>query len=428
MADIDLPVFSFLPDWAGGVTENLSFLTDVLRAEEGAEQRRILRLTPRRTLEADFLLYGADRTFWDLFMSRLSGGEIMVPLYWDIGRLSATLVPAVTNRLDLDTRWTEFAPGLAIIAGKRALEYEVVEIVAVDDDGLDLAAPVDNPWPVGSAVMPLRRALIDDTGEVSHLSDRVATVSVQIGFSVRNPWVDQSVPVFYSGFPVFVSAPDWSGALGVAYDLETLRLDNTTGLPYQVDSLGRALLGQSHRWFLAGRERLAGFRDILYRHMGRAGALWLPTFKDDLRIVVDIAAVDDQIAVESVGYIYVGGPASGREHIALRTASGTVFRRVLAVSPGPSPAIEILELDGPVGLDLATGQDYQLSFADLARFDQDDFSLVHRTDTLGLTEVNAMFRTFKGTRTNPLPVSYPIPTAAMIEGTCGEAVDMTCYS
>ena len=71
----DLPIWTFRPNWSGGVTERLEWLTDVLPSRVGAEQRRGLRLSPRRSLEFQLLLHGEERTFFDLMLQALGSSD-----------------------------------------------------------------------------------------------------------------------------------------------------------------------------------------------------------------------------------------------------------------------------------------------------------------------------------------------------------------
>lgn len=579
--ELDIPVWSFRADWKEGVTENLSFLTDVLRASEGAEQRRSLRETPRRTIEADFLLSGPERTFFDLFLNRLGGQEMLVPLYWDIVTLSAPAVVGTTDRIDFDNTRREFTPGYAILMGKTALTYEIVEIVAMDDAGVDLADPVAQTWPRGSKLIPLRRAFLDDIGTPSHVTAGMATATARFLIREANPWwaevalpkhsagwrykteaynltpasdysdpdyddsawavemapfytndtphpnasirawgntdgfdvgggknvwmrrtlavapgytlgitvayddaarvwvdgvevtltrvgggsgpgvavgtivptrsdpviavfldeqfapgsgnwtfidveVSQYAPTYaapqsYLGLPVFLDEPNWVENLDTAYDREIIRLDTEIGLPYQVDSLGRALVGQAHRWFLPGREKLAAFRDLLYRHRGRQRSFWLPTFKHDFRLVNSPGSGATQIEVENTGFRYVGGPSSGREYIAIKHSGGTILRKITSVVAGTTSATEKLNLDAPLGLALSPGLVRRISFADVARFDSDEFQITHHAGIDGLAESQATFRTFKNTRTSPDPIYYPIVVEAKNALPCGVA-------
>ncbi|AGF89702.1 hypothetical protein SP099_00290, partial [Salmonella phage FSL SP-099] len=59
------PVFLPLPNWKDGVTERIEWQTDVMISESGAEQRRPIRLHPRRSFEATFLRWEEKRTLLD---------------------------------------------------------------------------------------------------------------------------------------------------------------------------------------------------------------------------------------------------------------------------------------------------------------------------------------------------------------------------
>lgn len=423
MADIDLPVFSFRPNWREPMAERLSFLTDVLTASQGAEQRRSVRQTPRRSFEADFLLSGPERTFFDLFINKAAGGEVVAPLYWEVVVLSATVTAGVTTRINFDTsyrEWVYHEGRLALLVSDSALEYSVVEIASVDAGGVDLVAPPGRSWPKGSKLYPLRRVAIEQVGDLGHMTAGIASATAELRVVGPNPWeaAASAYPV-YAGLPVFTDTPNWVEDLTVEYGRDLKMLDTNVGLTYQTDPLGRALIGQAHRWFLNGRERLAGFRDLIYRHRGRAGAFWLPTFKADLRLVASAGSSATQIQVERAGLIYTGCPTSGREYIVIEHSAGRIVRRITSVEIGATDEIEKLNLDAALGLALSPGQVRRISFVDTGRFDTDDFEIIHHGGVDALHTVSAMFRTFKNSRSAPSPVHFPIPTTAMGSSPCG---------
>jgi len=405
MADIDLPVFSFRPNRREAMSERLSFLTDVLRASQGAEQRRSVRETPRRSFDADFLLTGPERTFWDLFMNRLGGENVMVPIYWEVVSLSSGLTAGVSDRIDFDTDYTEwpyFVDGLALVAGDSALDWEVVEIAAVDSGGIDLVAPITNAWPIGSKLYPLRRAVVEEFGDLTQPSAAVGRVTARLRFVAANPWTPATEPApIYGGLPVLLSEPNWVDDLSAQFEREIATLDTNVGLTYQVDVLSRFFVGQAHRYFLPGREQMAAFRDLLYRYRGRAGSFWLPTFKADFKLAASVSSGSNKLAVENVGFQYTGGPTAGREYIVIRHEGGVIFRKIVDVIPGATSATEKLVLDNPVGLALSPGQVRKISFMDAARFDADEFEIAHHAGPDGLHECSTAFRTFKNTRTVP---------------------------
>lgn len=417
----DLPVFMFRMNWNDALTETLAFLTSVLPSPTGAEQRISTRQTPRRTYEADFLLTGPERTFWDLFINRLGGQELYIPMPWEFVVIRTRLVQGAATRIDFDPSFTEwpYLSGYAILQGDSALESEIVEFTP-DANGIVLNAPVAQTWPVGSKLIPLRRGVIDDIGTVSQPTAGVAKVTTRFRFKTPNKWTPAAdMSPVYAGLPVFTNEPNWVEDLSVRFDRSVNVLDTGIGKTYDVDTLNRVFLGQAHRWFLRGREAMAEFRDLLYRNMGRQGGFWLPTFKADLTLAANAAASATTITVESVGMTYTGGPTKGREYIAIRHDGGTIYRKITSASAGTLGGTEKLGLDQAVGLALSPGQVRKISFMDVARFDSDNFDLIHHAGPDGLHECSALFRTYANTRTAPLPVDAPIPTTNMTPGRCG---------
>jgi hypothetical protein len=218
---------------------------------------------------------------------------------------------------------------------------------------------------------------------------------------------------------VLLTEPNWVEDLQVDYGREMDRLDHQIGRSFQYDIMGRSLIAQQHRWFLHGRAALASFRDLLYRHRGRAGSFWLPTFKADFKLVSAAGSSATEIVVQNVGYGVVGGPASGREYIAIKHSAGTILRKIVGVTGGGSSSTETLELNAALGLALAPGQVPRISFLDVARFDQDDFEIVHHAGQDSLHECNAVFKTFKNSRDPAGVIHYPIADAEMSSTMCG---------
>lgn len=422
MSDAELPVFSFRPNWREPMTERLSFLTNVLTSSSGAEQRRSLRPTPRRTFEADFLLRSAERTFWDLFMNKAGGLEVTVPLYWEGVKLPEALAAGSGDTVAFDTRlceWQYHAGRYALLV-RDALTWELVQIETVTDTEVVFTAPVTKAWPKGTMLYPIRRATIEQASELTHKTAGVATATVQFAINGPTEWTPaaDTSPV-YSGLPVFTSEPNWVDDLAVEFARDLKQLDTGIGLRYQIDPLGRALIGQAHRWFLNGREALAGFRDLIYRHRGRAGSFWLPTFKHDLTLAANAGSTATQLQVKKAGLVYTGAPTSGREYVAIKQGTTTVYKKISSVGAGTLAANERITLTTTTGLALSTGLAPRISFMDTARFDSDDFEIVHHGGIDGLHTTSAMFRTFKNTRTAPTPIHDPIPAAVMGTEPCG---------
>lgn len=79
----ELPVWTVSPNWADSVTERLSWMTEVLPSETDSEQRRSLRIYPRRSVEASFLRKGVNAQRLDAFIAAIGRRSFMVPLWFE---------------------------------------------------------------------------------------------------------------------------------------------------------------------------------------------------------------------------------------------------------------------------------------------------------------------------------------------------------
>lgn len=82
-----LPVFNITPNWQGGVLERIEYLTNVLASTTDAEQRRAMRVHPRRSFEVSFLREKTLRARLDGFVAGHGHNEFLVPLWHESLRL-----------------------------------------------------------------------------------------------------------------------------------------------------------------------------------------------------------------------------------------------------------------------------------------------------------------------------------------------------
>lgn len=431
MADIDLPVFSFSPNWADGIVETLEWRTDILGSYLGHEQRRKLRLTPRRFFEADFNPVGNVRSFLSLWLQRFAEQEFLMPLWHDKAKLDSDVAAGAT-RIDFDNTFREFeaAPGLALVR-RNDFDYEVVSISAQDDDGIDLAAATEKAWPASTVIYPLRPAVFDDPGQaVSALTSRVGQTGLTFRCTRPNPYASAAETLgSYAGFPVIVKAPNREDALRVTNARRSDDLDNDTGRVYRRDEAGRAFAQQRHDWRAVGRQQHHELRQTLYRLEGRQKALWLPTFNQDAIVASDVATGANTITIGEIGYGYLGGPVSGRRHFLVRDTTGTpqIVEVISVASPSLDDDGEVLTLSANTGFSIAAGT--PMSFVELMRLDQDAIELTHYTDTDGVADAAAAFRAFRDGRTTAGNLIQPSEEAVKGTSSCGSpalAEDSPC--
>lgn len=408
-----LPVWTVRPNWKGGVLERLEWLTNVLMSSTGAEQRRALRLSPRRSVEITINPTQNERTFVDLLLHKLGSNEWLFPLWFDKARLSVA-AELGADRIDFDNTFREFTDGGLALIYKDAFTWEVISIAGQDDTGLDLALPLDGPWGKNVAVYPLRQARLQNETELRALSSRVGESVLLWTITEANDYPEEMPDAqTFEGMPVLTIAPNRSQDITVNHTRLAVDRDNQVGIPYRVDSAGRAFQVQSHSWMLVGRQAQAEFRSMLYWLRGRQRAVWLPSFNEDIVTSRASANASTNLDIQKIGIAYAGGVIPGRDVVRVNG----IPARITALGAPQSPQEERLRIGA--GLTAAVPAGRRGSFMSPARLNQDGIEILHHADTNGAAECSTTFKSFSNTRVASGTIYNPIPISAKTDERCG---------
>ncbi len=418
MADIDLPLWSVPPNWSTAVTERLDWLTDVMTSSTGAEQRRALRVSPRRTIEFRCNPVGRARAFLELWLHKIGDEPCLMPLWHDKAKLSAPAV-AGTLRLAFDNTYREFGTsGLAVLY-RSVFEYRVVAYTAADPAGVTLAGPLNGTWPIGSTLYPLRRALLEPELTSRALTSQVGDVTVIATVDGPNDYDGgpETLEV-YEGLPVISLEPNRADDLTMAYARLRDEVDGNFGRVFRRSWADRAFTTQFYNWQARGRAQHHALRQTLYRLEGRQKAAWMPTFNDDIVLASPLAAGQARLTFGAIGYGLLGGPSAGREHLLVRDAGHSAhIVRMTAMQAPPATGQERVGLSQAAGFAAPAGR--RCSFVDTVRLEQDSVEIVHHTDSAGMAECTASFKSFANTRVEG-SLEHTRAPAVRSEIACGE--------
>jgi hypothetical protein len=414
-----LPVWTVPPNWASAVLERLEWLTDVFPSRTRAEQRRQLRLSPRRSFEFDLLRYGPQRTYLDLFI-RENAAKLMYLPVWHDGTALASVADPGDDVIACDTRFREFADdGYVLIMNKDCRIFERAQIDSFTDSTITFVDELSSGWPKGTRVYPLKKAILEEAPKLTRHSRTVIDATVRFILDGPQDHDDDIDLPAYRGRPVLTFAPNERDTGSLEYGLELEELDNETGALTRVDATGRAFLTQTFLWFLKGREKHAEFRTLLYSLAGKAKSIWLPSQMDDLTMVANRASGDTYITIERVGMVDFGIQPD-RQDIQIELKSGTILRRRINSVAAISSTVERLNLDSALGVEVTSAGVRRISFLSIVRLDQDAIEINHVTDQDGVSESTTVFVSFPDTRNEVTDNFVAIPETAMDEGGCGE--------
>jgi hypothetical protein len=403
------PVWPFLPNWTEPVGERVEWLTDILVSESGAEQRRSLRIFPRQMMDFQLLVSGAERAYFDNFLTAFGSSRIYMPVWYHVAILEEQ---ALQGAGALTIPNSGFAVGnILFIFDSEVGTFELVEVQAVDSDTVSLIGTLTKNWSAGARVCPVGSGRLVEQPSIVLRSDRLSTTDIQFQFVDKPNQSDAAVLDYsvvranaeidyvYNGFPVLTKVPEFATDPRRTYVRNIDLLDNEISLPIWVDETERSFTTLEIGRYLKGRVQHSDFMRFLQVLRGRAVPVWVPTFGQDLILTADVTAGADIIDVEFTGYTRTGGIKPDRAHVMIETLTHHYFRQVLSTQEiGINERIRFTNtLPG-----IAATEIVRICFMSLMRLDHDSVEISHHADNTGLSQATLRFRSAPNTR-QPLP-------------------------
>jgi hypothetical protein len=377
---------------AGGeISERLDWLTDVLIAPTGPEQRRRLRPSPRIVLSFDGLESGATRREMETLLVANGAGEWYAPLPHDASELATALTSGAV--LDVDTTGRRFvAGGHALLIGDDARAYELGLIDSLTDSTVTLhVAPADT-WPIGTRVVPMVKARLDAMPVLQRFTGDSVPLTLAFRFIEPLDWAEDAGDASYRDLPVMEWTHDWSTDPAFTPSRGLAIVDNDTSIPTVYDQAGIPLSQETRQYTLQGRDQIGAFRSLLYALGGRWSPLWLPTLAQDFLVTAPLASADTTLDVEWCGF--AAWPLlPNRRDIRIELTDGTVIYRRITDADALGDDQERLTLDSALGVDATAAQVRLVSFMALVRQDTDVNLFRYWTSEVVLTEMS--FRGFR---------------------------------
>ena len=384
-------VWTFTHNWNTRLRERLAWLTNVLTSQEGVEQRRALRVGPRRYFEMSGILAGRDRRIFDLALFDWGGRYWSLPLFHNVQWVGPLADEALEIPCKTENR--EFAVDeLALLQDETAHRHEVVKVREIHADRIEVWAPLDQSWPAGTKLFPLRTAELREPPALRRANDDLIVFNAE--FSLIEPYADARTVVLpmYRDWPVLDRQPQESGDMTVVFHRLRQFLDNRVGRPESVDTAEQAFPAMEQLWWLHGQEERAYFRGVMNLLNGRQKALWVPTWSADLVVVNSVIIGLDTMDIQHTDLNRFGTPRIGRRDVRIALRTGEVFyARVTGVIELDSET-ERLQFDAGLPVSFTPEDVYLACWMVLARCEQDEIEINHEADIDGAASTTLMFR------------------------------------
>lgn len=369
-------VFGHAPNWGEPVRERLAWLTDVILAESGVEQRAGLRAVPRRALA--YSLLTRDRHESNRLETTLIGWQarlFAVPVWTDFQVLDADL-PAGSTVVPCATAGYEFAAdGLALLWRAHDV-HEAVEVASVGGSSLTLAAPTLADWPAGTRLLPVRLGRLPERQRFTRESAHHLQGEVEFAFDDHPGVTPVDTGDTYAGFRVYAAGTNWADPIETEALRQVQALDYDTAAGLWVDDLsGLATLLKTWHWTLRSRDEIVALRAWLAARAGRRVPFWSTSQGVDMEVVATIGASDGAIAVRNIGYALLIDARADRRHLLIETTAGARYYRAITGATEIDPDTESIAIDTSLGATLQPAEIRAVRFLHLTRLDTDEVEI-----------------------------------------------------
>lgn len=367
------------PTWTEPMLERLEWMTDVITAYDGTEQRIKLRGTPRRNFEFSFVASGTMRRKLDSAIYGWGARNWAVPV-WTDGELLTTQASAGASTITVSTSNRDYHAGGLVILLADSGSYEVAEISSKTSTTLTLLRPLNNTWAAQSCtVYPVRTARLQQTYGYNRFTGDVAYGRVRFDSEEINDYTAATEATTYRGYPVLTEKPNWIRNIDVTFDRKLAVIDFGYGEKAVFDESGVPTIAQNFEWFLESKQRIADFRAWLYARAGKYSAFWTPTWVDDMVVNATIASGSTTVDINYMEYTRHISAKLHRKDIRIELNNGTVFYRRITGSTEVNSTTERISIDSALGIQVLPSEISRVSFMALSRLDADGVEINYFT-------------------------------------------------
>jgi hypothetical protein len=382
-----LVVFAFEPNWREPPVENLEWLTDVMTAFNGREQRLQLRGNPRRSLK--YLLTFETKNKISRFESMLWGWQSLVfaiPVWMDWIRPTAVIAIGATT-ISVSTVLRDFSATRLAIIWRDYRTWEIVEIQSLTSSQLTLVKATQQAWTTMDRIIPIRLGMAPNSLSIPRATGTIGEASVVFSLepesAIDSNRLGTSSLTQYKTLDVLLTYPAGMDDLSDDYSRSVAVADYSKGVWNTAQVTDGPVVTRPYRWMLKTRQEIMDFIKFLDNHKGKLVPFWVPTWSQDIELVQDIGASDLGIVINSILYTQQIKTHPNRADIVMFPADGTApTLRGITTSSESVNNTEILTMDASLGVIRQISYFKGISFLTKCRFADDGFELIWHSDSI----------------------------------------------
>lgn len=373
-------------DWSTQPEMSIQYLTEVIEAFDGTEQRIALRDTPRCSLSYMYSMTDEQQYRFDNKLST-STGSMIVPLWPLQCQLSRAVQPGDASVvLEATNAHVRASETLLISEGD---ECEVVIIESVAGAVVTLKHLAKKTFSTNAVVLPARIAYPADESNSTSLLRGFDQHSITYDFDETQ--IQKPAPIddfeYLNSRPIFPFRPDRSKDVTTQYNRRRQMLDPLIGARSIYDRTKGTvkILGQTFTFFSEQeRQRFEDFAEIMN---GSQGEFYIEGPGQAFELSEDIVVPTYKFKIKSSGYSNFANSRSLATNIAIKLYNGTTIYRAVLSATGNSDGTETITTK-EITLSLKTTDIEAIVPLYLARFDSDEFRYIFDTSEVSTITKN----------------------------------------
>jgi len=375
-------------EYEAPVGEMLAFLTDIIPALDGKEQRIALRKQPRQIFEVTYKLDAADRQRMQSLLMDWTDNSFGFPLWHEKLRLTAAVsagatVYTVANTADVDIR----AGGLAVVFTDNNT-FDVISIASLTSTTITSNDPSVNAYPVGTTIMPMRTAQILRAVAAEREQVELETFKVTFEVTDNDTGALTGDVSAYSTYNSRVLLDDCnvmlSDKMGENYSRRIYRIDNATGKTSISSTWDQNKRNAEKGFVLRNRAEIITFRRLMIALRGRQTSFYMPTMIEDLTVKATLGIGGDTMDIDNIEYERFVQSRFPKTIFKITFTDGTSLIREVQSATGVDSSTERLTLDTTWPATRTVDEVQRVEFYELVRFDADNVMLKY--PRIGLAE------------------------------------------
>ena len=363
--------------------EAFEFLTDVMTAIDGQEQRFKIRKEPRQSWRYDYVIdEGEEAQVLENLLFDFQARVFGVPVWRQETQLTAGAAAASSSITVGSTAYRDFRVGGYVVIFTSQATFDVLEISSVTSTTIGLASPTVNAYTAGTFVFPL---------SLAHMNPKAASGgrfgvnarTLQLLFRATNNDVELADLSAFSSYKSKLFLDNGNSRLQAqvreSYRTEYAELDGGAGLVFRDPQWDR---GKRLHTFTLRAEGLQGqweMRQMLYAIGGRWKSFYVPRDSDDLAAAGNLSSGSATMDVANYGYAQFVRNRQPKSDIRVNFVDGsTPLLRGIIGSTNIDASTDRLTLDDTWPSTITPEEISRIEYVEKVRFASDRLQIRHR--------------------------------------------------